>query len=68
MCLCFIMAFSFGPGAVVWIYMSEIMNETGVSIAMFVNWFLTSLVGLGSPWLTLKFGGRGNIFIMFAVF
>jgi hypothetical protein len=67
MCLGFVVCFEFGPGPVVWMYMSEIMNDTGVSMGVFINWFLTLLVGLGSPSLSNLLGG-GNIFILFGGF
>ena len=67
MCLGFVVCFEFGPGPVVWMYMSEIMNDTGVSMGVFINWFLTLLVGLGSPSLSILLGG-GNIFILFGGF
>jgi len=48
-------------------YMSEIMNDTGVAVGVFLNWFLTLLIGLGSPALSTAMGG-GNIFILFGFF
>ena len=63
MCLCFVCAFEFGPGPVVWMYMSEVMNDSGVSSGVFINWFLTLVIGLGSAQLEKKIGG--NIFFIF---
>lgn len=47
--LIFIVMFEFGPGPVIWIYMSEIMNEKGVAVATFVNWTFTLLIGFITP-------------------
>lgn len=44
--LIYVAAFEFGPGPVVWMYMSEIMNDKGVSIGTFLNWLFTLIVGL----------------------
>jgi len=47
--------------------MSEIMNDTGVAVGVFLNWFMTLLVGVGSPALSNALGG-GNIFILYGFF
>jgi len=44
--------------------MPEIMNDTGVAVGVFINWFITLVIGLGSPALSNALGG-GNIFILF---
>lgn len=43
------MMFEFGPGPVIWIYMSEIMNGKGVAVATFVNWTFTLIMGIITP-------------------
>lgn len=49
MCLLFITVFEFGPGPIAWIYMSEVMNEKGVAMGTFINWFLTFLFAVFTP-------------------
>lgn len=67
MTLLFVAAFEFGPGPIVWMYMSEIMNDKGVSIGTLLNWTFTLIIGLVTPAL---FNGMspGTPFIMFGVF
>lgn len=48
-CLAFVAAFEFGPGPIVWMYMSEIMNDKGVSIGTLLNWTFTLIIGLITP-------------------
>lgn len=43
--------FEFGPGPIIWIYMSEVMNEKGVAVGTFINWTLTLIVGFGTTYL-----------------
>ncbi len=49
MTLAFVAAFEFGPGPIVWMYMSEIMNDKGVSIGTLLNWTFTLIIGLITP-------------------
>lgn len=63
MTILFVIAFEFGPGPVVWIYMSEIMNERGVSIATVLSWTFTLLIGLVVPVLMASI--EGYTFIVF---
>ena len=42
----YIMAFEFGPGPIVWIYMSEVMNEKGVAVGTFLNWLFTLIFAI----------------------
>lgn len=67
MTLAFVAAFEFGPGPIVWMYMSEIMNDKGVSIGTLLNWTFTLIIGLITPVLfnSLK---PGMPFIMFGIF
>lgn len=69
--LIYVAAFEFGPGPVVWMYMSEIMNDKGVSIGTFLNWLFTLIVGFITPKLFDAFNGTkypGMPFIIFGVF
>lgn len=69
--LFYVAAFEFGPGPVVWMYMSEIMNDKGVSIGTFLNWLFTLIVGLTTSGLFKHFtdvGSPGMPFIIFGVF
>lgn len=63
MTMLFVMAFEFGPGPVVWIYMSEIMNDKGVSIGTFLSWTFTLIIGLIVP--SLMNSIHGYTFILF---
>lgn len=67
MTLLFVMAFEFGPGPIVWLYMSEVMNDKGVSMGTLLNWTLTLIVGSVTPTLFNAIGSGGT-FIMFGVF
>ena len=70
--------FEFGPGPIIWIYMSEVMNEKGVAVGTFINWTLTLIVGFGTTYLVNNINyhifyvfattcGIGLIFIVFFV-
>ena len=59
-------AFEFGPGPVVWMYMSEIMTDKGVGIAVLLNWFFTCVWAIATPFL---FDGlNGYSFVLFGAF
>jgi MFS family permease len=47
--IAFVIAFEFGPGPIVWLYMSEIMNDKSVSIGVFTNWAFVLIVGAITP-------------------
>ncbi len=47
--LAYVASFEFGPGPVVWMYMSEVMNDKGVSIGTLLNWTFTLIIGLITP-------------------
>ncbi len=49
MCCIFDAFFELGPGPIVWVYMSEIMNDKGVSIGTVINLTLTLVIGIISP-------------------
>ena len=62
----YIMAFEFGPGPIVWIYMSEVMNEKGVAVATFLNWLFTLIFALTTTQIFDAL--NGSMFYMFACF
>ena len=62
----FIVMFELGPGPICWIYMSEVMNQNGCAVGTFINWFLTLVVGLLTPYLFDHSSQLG--FLIFAVF
>ena len=63
--LFYVASFEFGPGPVVWMYMSEIMNDKGVSIGTLLNWTFTLIIGLITP---LMFNNiKAGTFIVFGV-
>ncbi len=65
MCCMFVAFFEFGPRPIVWVYMSEIMNDKGVSIGTVINLTLTLVIGIVSPIMINSIGGWA--FIMFGV-
>ena len=64
--LAYVASFEFGPGPVVWMYMSEIMNDKGVSIGTLLNWTFTLIIGLITP-LMFNNMKTGTPFIVFGV-
>jgi hypothetical protein len=66
MTMAFVAAFEFAPGPIVWLYMGEILNDKGISVAVFLNWTFTLIIGLVTPTLFNLLGG--GTFIMFGVF
>lgn len=65
--IAFVIVFEFGPGPIVWLYMSEIMNDKAVSVGAFTNWAFVLIVGAVTP--TLFNSSIGNYtFLIFAVF
>jgi hypothetical protein len=66
MCCLFVVSFEFGPGPIVWVYMSEIMNDKGVSIGTVINLVLTLIIGIISTYMIDAIGGW--TFIIFAIF
>lgn len=62
----YIMAFEFGPGPIVWIYMSEVMNEKGVAVGTFLNWLFTLIFAISTTKIYDSL--NGNMFEMFAGF
>jgi len=62
----FVAFFEFGPGPITWLYMSEIMNNQGVSAGTVLNWTMTLIVGIITPSMFKWF--NGYTFVIFAVF
>jgi SP family facilitated glucose transporter-like MFS transporter 1 len=52
----FIIFFEFSLGPLLWIYMSEIMTEKGLSIGVALNWIAAVNVALFTPILIDVFG------------
>lgn len=44
------MLFEFSSGPITWLYMSEIMEDTGTGIASALNWFMNCIVGAVTPY------------------
>ena len=65
--MAFVCAFEFAPGPIVWLYMGEILNDKGISVAVFLNWTLTMMVGLLTPSL-INAINVGPTFILFGIF
>ena len=42
----FVFFFEFGPGPIVWLYISEICNDKATSVNTFINWVFTLTVSL----------------------
>ena len=78
MSMLFVCAFEFGPGPIVWIYLSEVCNDKSLTVATFCNWTAALCVGFFTPTLLnaintgptyLLFGGFNIVGVLFmAVF
>ena len=64
--LLFVCLFEFSMGPIVWIYMSEVMTEKGVSVGTLFNWIFTLIMALITP--TLISSIKGWLFIIFGIF
>ena len=51
MVILFVCAFEFGPGPIVWLYISEICNDAGASAATSVNWVFTLIISIITPYM-----------------
>lgn len=67
MTMAFVAAFEFAPGPIVWLYMGEILNDKGISVAVFLNWTFTLIVGLITPTLLKTTVLGGYTFVLFGV-
>ena len=54
--LIFIIIFELGPGPITWLYMAEIMQDKGSSIATVMNWGINLLISYFVPILIKKIG------------
>ena len=53
----FIVAFEFGPGPIVWLYISEVCNDKATSVNTVVNWFWTLFMSIMTLYLNNWLGG-----------
>lgn len=65
MVVAFVCFFEFGPGPIVWIYISEICNDKATSVGTMNNWVFTLLISLLSPYM-LQDWLKSYTFILFA--
>lgn len=63
----YMIAFQFGPGPVVWLYMAEICNGKSIQIATFFSWLGTLIISLTTNMLFHKLT-KDYTFAMFGVF
>jgi len=64
--LIFIVIFEFGPGPITWLYMAEIMQDKGSSIATVMNWGINLIISATVPSIITAIGKEnvGYIFIV----
>ena len=60
--LLFVVLFEFSLGPIPWLYMAEIMTEKGLSIAILLNWLMTIVMGILTPFVI-----SGALFMVFGV-
>jgi MFS family permease len=64
--LVFVASFEFAPGPIPWLYMGEVVNDKGMTIAVFLNWLFTLIIGtVTTPWSNATPAG---IFYTFGLF
>lgn len=56
----FIVFFEFSLGPIPWLYMAEIMTDKGLSIAILLNWLMTIIMAIATPYII-----SGYLFIVF---
>ena len=56
----FIVFFEFSLGPIPWLYMAEIMTDKGLSLAVLLNWLMTIVMAIATPFLI-----SGSLFIVF---
>ena len=59
----FIFGFEFGPGPIVWLYLSEICNDQATSVNTVVNWAWTLVISIST--LPLFDSLDGNVWLIF---
>ena len=61
----FVFFFEFGPGPIVWLYISEICNDKATSVNIFINWVFTLTISLTTNKLLTDWL-KGYTWILFA--
>lgn len=61
----FICAFEFGPGPIVWLYISEVCNDKATSVGTVMNWLWTLIVSLTAPFLLNNWLPDGKTWLLF---
>ena len=61
----FIVAFEFGPGPIVWLYVSEVCNDKATSVNTVVNWFWTLFMSIMTLYLSNWL--EGYIWFLFGI-
>ena len=68
----FIVFFEFSLGPLLWIYMSEVTTEKGMSLGASLNWIITIIVGSLTGDIIEVFGGgdegSGRLFVLCGIF
>ena len=59
--MAFVIFFEFSLGPIPWLYMAETMTDKGLSIAVLLNWLMTLIMAVATPflidgWLFIGFG------------
>ncbi len=55
--IAFIFGFEFGPGPIVWLYLSEICNDQATSVNTVANWAWTLVISISTLPLNNSLGG-----------
>lgn len=55
--IAFIFGFEFGPGPIVWLYLSETCNDKATSVNTVMNWFWTLVISFITPVMNDKLEG-----------
>jgi hypothetical protein len=58
----FVIEFEFSLGPIPWLYMAEIMTDKGLSLAVLINWLMTIIMAIVTPFVI-----SGELFIFFGV-
>ena len=67
MVIAFVCAFEFGPGPIVWLYISEVSNDKAASVATFINWVFTLIVSILSSYMIKYWFGATTWLIIAAL-
>ena len=72
-CLSMIAFFEFGSGPITWLYMAEIMQDKGSSIATVLNWLVSLAISYFIPQIGLDYIGQlfyamGGVTILSVIF